>query len=169
MAGYGKLFASILTSTIWGEDHVTFRVWMAMIASADGMGVVEGSVPGFAHLCRITVEEMEHSLERLRAPDPYSRSKDFEGRRIEDVDGGWLILNHGKYREKSQAGEGSRAPYMRGYRAKKKAERLAREKEAYRVYREVCPGCQQEPCLCKDLCLDCKRMPCECEELPDAS
>jgi hypothetical protein len=33
------------------------------------------------------------------APDPDSRTPDHEGRRIEAIDGGWMLLNHGKFRE----------------------------------------------------------------------
>jgi hypothetical protein len=38
------------------------------------------------------------ALKRLSSPDPYSRTKDHEGRRIEEVEGGWRILNYLKYR-----------------------------------------------------------------------
>ena len=124
MAGFAKLYSSILTSTIWGEDHATVRVWIAMLATADADGIVEGSVPGFARLANVTVDEMKAALERLRAPDPDSRTKEHEGRRIEDIEGGWLILNHGKYRAQAQAKEGSRAPYYREYRRRKREEAM---------------------------------------------
>jgi hypothetical protein len=38
-------------------------------------------------------------LDCFLAPDPDSRTKDDEGRRIEEIDGGWLLLNHAKYRK----------------------------------------------------------------------
>lgn len=129
MPGFAKLFSSILTSTIWGEDHATVRVWIAMLASADAEGLVEGSIPGFAHVSHVTVAEMEHALDILSKPDPYSRTKDHEGRRIEAFDGGWKILNYLKYRAQAQAKEGSRAPYYRDYRAKKREEAFPGEDE----------------------------------------
>jgi len=52
----------------------------------------------------------------LKSPDPYSRTKQDEGRRIKEVEGGWLVLNHKKYREKAK----SRAAYYREWRQKKK-------------------------------------------------
>jgi hypothetical protein len=122
MAGFAKVFDSILTSTIWAEEHATVRVWIAMLASADADGIVEGSIPGFAHVARVTREEMERALKVLTGPDPDSRTKDHEGRRIEAFDGGWKILNHAKYRERAQAKEGSRAPYYREYRKRKREE-----------------------------------------------
>lgn len=123
MAGYAKLFNSILTSTIWGcEDHATRVVWISLLAAADADGIVEGSIPGFARVANVTREEFERALKVLTSPDPDSRTPDHEGRRIEVIQGGWRLLNHGKYRAQPEAGEGSRAPYYRDYRARKKAE-----------------------------------------------
>ncbi len=118
--GFSKLFSSILTSTIWGEDHATVRVWIAMLASSDADGVVEGSIPGFARVACVTPDEMRKALAVLLAPDPDSRTKDHEGRRIETIDGGWLILNYVKYREQAQAKDGSRAPYHREWRRRQR-------------------------------------------------
>jgi hypothetical protein len=122
MAGFSKLFSSILTSTVWGETHTTVRVWIAMLASCDSEGVVEGSIPGFARVACVTRGELEAALQVFLSPDPDSRTKEHGGRRIEAFDGGWKILNYVKYRQQEQAREGSRAPYMREYRARKRAE-----------------------------------------------
>ena len=97
-----------------------------MLARSDADGIVEGSVPGFASLCRVTVDEMEEAVRILSSPDAHSRCKDNEGRRIEPFEGGWLVLNYAAYRRKAQAKEGSRAPYYREYRRKQReAEFLA--------------------------------------------
>jgi hypothetical protein len=98
--GFTKLFSSIVTSTIWQEDDTTRIVWITLLALADAQGRVEGSVPGLAHIAHVGLPECEHALERLSSPDPYSRTRDFEGRRIEAIDGGWRILNYTKYRER---------------------------------------------------------------------
>jgi hypothetical protein len=128
--GFAKLFSSITESTVWSEPHYVVRVWIAMLARSDADGVVEGSVPGFAHLCHVTVEEMSDAIQRLSAPDPHSRTKDHEGRRIESFDGGWQILNYAKYRSQAQAKEGSRAPYYRKYRKDQREKLFAgRERE----------------------------------------
>lgn len=119
MSGFTKLFSSITTSSLWCQDHVVLRVWIAMLAGCDSNGVVEGSIPGLAHLCMITPDEMVRVLGILSAPDEFSRTKDHEGRRIQVVDGGWQILNYKSYRERCQAKGGSRAPYMRERRAEK--------------------------------------------------
>lgn len=122
MAGFAKLFSSIVTSSVWCEDNATLRVWIAMLATADAEGVVEGSVPGFANLARVSVEEMRAAIQRLSSPDPESRTPDHGGRRIEVIEGGWLVLNYAKYRQQAQAKEGSRAPYYREYRKRKREE-----------------------------------------------
>lgn len=101
MSGYTKLFGSLIHSTIWREpDHVRI-VWMTMLAMADRDGVVEASVPGLADAARKSIPETEAALARLTDPDPYSRTPDHEGRRIEAVRGGWRLLNHAIYREKA--------------------------------------------------------------------
>ena len=94
MSGYTKLFNSILASTIWREDDKTRIVWITLLAMAGRDGVADGSIPGLADLARVSVEDCEAALAKLKAPDKYSRSKGNDGRRIRDVDGGWLLLNH---------------------------------------------------------------------------
>jgi len=98
--GYTKLFSSILDSTVWLEDGPTRLVWIAMLAMVNRDGCVEAPIPGLAARARVTLAECEAALAKFMAPDPYSRSTEFEGRRIERVDGGWRLLNARKYREK---------------------------------------------------------------------
>ena len=121
MAGYAKVFDSLLTSSLWCHEHYVIRIWIAMLARCNQQGVVEGSIPGFASLCRVTREELEHTLEVLLAPDPDSRTPDHDGRRLEVVPGGWRILNYKAYRAKGQEKEGSKAPFMRTLREGRKA------------------------------------------------
>lgn len=122
MAGFTKLFSDIVRSTIWREsDHVRI-VWITMLALSDKRGLVESSLPGLADMARVSIEQCEGALEVLRAPDPYSRSKEEEGRRVRDVDGGWEIINYTKYRNRLSTED--RRDYQRvkqtEYRAKKK-------------------------------------------------
>lgn len=94
---YTKLFASITESTIWGEPAGTRLLWITFLAKSNRHGEVFGSVPGMARLANIALHECEQGLAALMAPDPYSRTPDNEGRRIEPIDGGWRILNHAKF------------------------------------------------------------------------
>lgn len=122
MAGFTKLFGSIISSTIWGaEDHVRL-VWITMLALADQYGRVESSVPGLAHQARVSVEHVRSALTILESPDLDSRTPDHEGRRIAKMDGGWRLLNHSKYRGKQdeEAQAQRRAEKQKRYRLRKK-------------------------------------------------
>jgi hypothetical protein len=105
VAGFVKLFGSIVHSTIWREPHPVRLVWITMLALSDRRGIVEASLPGLADAARVTLEECEDALKRLSAPDRYSRSSEHEGRRIAPVDGGWALLNHGRYRDRLMSEE----------------------------------------------------------------
>lgn len=123
---YTKLFSSITASTIWQEPDGTRLTWITMLAMAKKDGCVYGSVPGLAHQAKVSVEAVRTALACFLAPDPDSRTKDFEGRRVEEIDGGWRLLNHEKFRQIRSAEE--RREYMREYmRSKREKERLLAE------------------------------------------
>jgi hypothetical protein len=123
---YTKLFSSITASTIWQEPDGTRLTWITMLAMAKKDGCVYGSVPGLAHQAKVSVEAVRTALACFLAPDPDSRTKDFDGRRIEEIDGGWRLLNHEKFRQIRSAEE--RREYMREYmRAKRGKEKLLAE------------------------------------------
>ena len=69
-----------------------------MLAMSDRKGRVWASIPGLANRARVSLEDTEVALNTLSSPDKYSRTPDHEGRRIEPIDGGWVLLNHEKYR-----------------------------------------------------------------------
>lgn len=94
MAGFTKLFADIVHSTVWREDVHTKIVWITMLAMSDRHGQVMSSLPGLADSAKVTLNQCIHALSILSAPDQYSRTKEYEGRRISDIDGGWLLLNY---------------------------------------------------------------------------
>ncbi len=92
-----------------------------MLAIADAFGNVFAAIPGLASVANVSIESTETAVTNLRAPDPYSRTKDFEGRRIEEIDGGWHIINYGKYRKMMDEEERKdyKARWAREYRQKK--------------------------------------------------
>jgi len=96
--GFTKLFNTIVTSTIWQEDDKTRIVWITMLAIADSFGNVFASAPGLARVANVSTPQTRKAIRKLLDCDPDSRTKDFDGRRIEPIDGGWRILNHAKYR-----------------------------------------------------------------------
>ena len=90
-----------------------------MLAMCNKDGIVEASVPGLADMARVSVDACRASLVKLQSPDPDSRTKDHEGRRVSPTDGGWFILNHAKYRAKMNNDE--RREYFRVKQAEHRA------------------------------------------------
>ena len=97
---YNKLYTKILDSSIWLEPNPTRIVWITFLAAMDEDGFAQfSSVRNLANRAMVTPEEAEAAVATLEAPDAESASKDHEGRRIERVPGGWMILNAGLYRD----------------------------------------------------------------------
>lgn len=90
-----------------------------MLALSDKNGEVWGSIPGLADMARVSIEQCEDALKELESPDKYSRSQEHEGKRIETIDGGWMLLNHPKYKRLLSADE--RREYFRVRKAEQRA------------------------------------------------
>jgi hypothetical protein len=103
VAGYTKIFGSLLHSTVWQAPAPTRLVWITMLVLADRDGLVEASVPGLARAANVTLEECEAALAAFMSPDRYSRTPEHDGRRIEEVRGGWRLLNFEYYRDLKSA------------------------------------------------------------------
>ncbi len=95
---FTKLFSSITESTVWMETSNIRIVWITMLAMADRRGRVWASIPGLANRARVPVEDCRAAIRTFLDPDKDSRTKDNEGRRIVELDGGWQLINHEKYR-----------------------------------------------------------------------
>jgi hypothetical protein len=97
---YTPIFRDLLDSSLWASATPATRcVWITFLLDADPEGCVPTSVPGLARRAHVTVEEARAALALLEAPDPDSRTPDFEGRRIAKVAGGWQVLNFVAKRE----------------------------------------------------------------------
>lgn len=98
-SGYSKLDCGIVDSSLWEQPHDVLRVWIAMLAKTDATGYVRVAPSAMARLCMVDRDRFNEIVEIFTNPDPDSRSPENEGRRLECVDGGWMILNYLKYRE----------------------------------------------------------------------
>lgn len=97
---YNKIFTKILDSSIWLEADPTRIVWITMIAAMDEDGFCHfASVENLARRAVVDVEKAKEAVRVLEAPDSNSCDPDHEGRRIERVPGGWIVLNSKKYKE----------------------------------------------------------------------
>lgn len=101
------------------------------MALADKHGEVAASIPGLAKVSGVSLSECEEALNKFLSPDPYSRTKDEEGKRIEVIDGGWSLLNHGKYRAMAsrEDSQNKAAIRQKRYRDKKKSDALLRKSD----------------------------------------
>ncbi len=97
---YNKLFTKILDSTVWLEDDATRLVWITFLAVMDEDGFVALSAVGnVAARARVSLAAAKRALAILKAPDGVNSIQDHEGRRIERVPYGWMVLNAVKYRD----------------------------------------------------------------------
>lgn len=75
-------------------------VWLTFIAAMDENGFVQFASPSnVAHRSIVPLPEVLTALAALEGPDANSSDPDNEGRRVEKVPGGWMVLNAAKYRE----------------------------------------------------------------------
>ena len=63
-------------------------------------GFVSAAGPGIVRMAMGDFEAGMAALAKLGEPDPESRTGDFDGRRLVRVDGGYIVLNFMKYRDK---------------------------------------------------------------------
>lgn len=63
-------------------------------------GLVEAAGVGILRRAGVSDEPGLSALERLGEPELSSRSQDFDGRRLVRIDGGFLVLNFQKYRDR---------------------------------------------------------------------
>lgn len=120
---YAKLFTQIFDSSIadnWKHRHV----FEDILKLADQEGIVDMTPEAIAARTRMPIEMVKAGIAHLESPDPRSRTKDQEGRRLVRLDPerewGWLIVNYTKYREikKQTDRKAYMADYMRKYRQK---------------------------------------------------
>lgn len=97
---YNKLFSSILDSSVWLEDNPTRIVWFTFLAAMDEDGFARfAALRNLSGRARVTDDEARAAVAILEAPDPESSDPENDGRRVERVPGGWMILNAPKYRD----------------------------------------------------------------------
>lgn len=98
--GYTKLF-DISASSLIELDIVYRYIFMWMMGIADFNGFFDGSPQSLARRANVPLEDMEKALELFQSPDPDSRSKKEDGRRIIYQGGNrWWMVNKVEYRLK---------------------------------------------------------------------
>jgi hypothetical protein len=99
---YTPLDSDFLTSTLLQEGPDVVSVWALVLASADKLGESGMQPTVAASLLRISVERADAAFAVLTQPDPRSRNREYEGRRLVPTDdGGWFIVSHQKYQKRA--------------------------------------------------------------------
>lgn len=118
--GFVKLDDQLGDSSLMACPSDTFKVFFYILSRCGPDGISRTSPTGISAHCFLSLDVVRKAIETLESPDPDSRSKADEGRRIKDVDGGFLVVNYSKYRE-------------RGYSSKDSAVRMRRKRERDRA------------------------------------
>lgn len=126
MKSWTPLWSMIVTSTLWSESKDVKILFVTLLALKDADGLVVATTAGLSRLSNLTFEECVEAIKVLESPDLRSdQNQEFEGRRIERIDGGWKILNHKKYRDMIQSirRKEYQADWQADYRERMKAEK----------------------------------------------
>lgn len=122
---FGKYFASTFTGSMVGSGLNVFAVWGYVIANTRADGYVELNPPLLAAIMGCTVGEVTAAIDFLKRPDPDSRNKVQDGRRlIQEAAFLYFVPTYSTYR--GMRDDDDRAEYMRdymrAYRARQKGE-----------------------------------------------
>jgi hypothetical protein len=140
-----KLDTHLLDSTLWIDAHAS-RVFLTALMMAEPWdsttpmeqlevrslektgfvvppgwyGFIPAAGIGIIRRAMLSDEDGYTALEALASADPESRSPEFEGRRLVRIDGGFVVLNFMKFRDRDYGA----ADRMRRLRERKKGENV---------------------------------------------
>ena len=127
--GYGKVFGSMYTGSMLGAGPVVFAVWSYVIAHVGRDSRLEINPDLLAAMIGCEAEDIEIALEYLTAPDPKSRSKKEDGRRLL-YEGGftYFVVNYEEYRDMVSRADNARR--QQEWRARQQEEKEEEPKKA---------------------------------------
>lgn len=88
-----------------------------MLALRNKDGEIFASLGGLAHQARVSKEKTALAIKKFLLPEDDSSSRD-DGRRIEEIQGGWRLLNH--ERIKAEAQTANKNAYMANWMAERR-------------------------------------------------
>jgi hypothetical protein len=126
VAGFSKIFSTMWGGSLYGHFEAS-AVFMVLLSLCDRDGTIDMTPEAIAGHTGWPLDLIRTGIAELAAPDPRSRTKGHEGRRIlpldEHRDWGWRITNYQKYRDEMRSAE--RREYLRqakeAERARKKS------------------------------------------------
>jgi hypothetical protein len=104
MHTWTPLFSKIVDSSLWVEPDWVVKVFLTMLAVKDADQIVRTNAFGLGRKCwpmdKNAEEKVLAALKILAAPDKRRlEPQPHEGRRIQKVEDGWLILNGQEYED----------------------------------------------------------------------
>lgn len=100
MSGWAPIWSMIVDSSLWEEPDCVCKVFVTMLALKDHDHIVRLDSYKLAKKAHKTEQEVVEALKVLSSPDTRRIApQEFDGRRIEKVLDGWLILNGEKYKQ----------------------------------------------------------------------
>lgn len=125
MNKYTPLFSQVVDSSLWCEPDDVVKVFMTMLAKQDHDHIVRGTAFNVAMWSHKSEGEVLKALAILEAADTKRlEPQPFDGRRIEKVEGGWLVLNGEKYQREMQ--RVNRREYQRQWAADRRKGKAGR-------------------------------------------
>lgn len=99
------LYRRILDSSL-ASNYQTRMVFQDMLLLADEQGIVDMTHDAFSRRTGAPLDVVKDAIKVLEAPDPGSKTPEFEGRRLlriaEERDWGWRIVNYETYQKKAE-------------------------------------------------------------------
>lgn len=125
MQSYAPLFGEVVDSSLWKEPEHVRVVFMTLLAMKDWDHVVRMPLHKIGNKANVGDGKFLDAMKILSEPDRFTTiPQPHEGRRIKEVEGGWLVLNGDHYQELM------RKLNRRANAAKRKREQRDRERAA---------------------------------------
>ncbi|MEK7099860.1 MAG: hypothetical protein AAB883_01825 [Patescibacteria group bacterium] len=119
---YAKIFAQIFDSSI-AENYEVRHVFEDLLKLSDQHGIVDMTEEAIARRANCPLKKIQFGIRELLKPDPRSRSREEEGRRLIPLNSGrcwgWQIVNYEHYR--GLQNEEARRAYNRDAKRRERA------------------------------------------------
>jgi hypothetical protein len=132
---FAKIFSAMFDGSMYGAGSDVFAVWTWLLTKCDYTGHIEVNARKLAGEIGASVEAIEKAIAFLEKPDPYSRGKEEDGRRIvREGEFLYRIVNYESYRDIRDAE--SKREYDRTYQRKRYAENKTSSRRIYEKTRD---------------------------------
>lgn len=95
------IYSGIVDSSLWDLSDEEIKIFLTMLAEKGPGDIYTGSAYALARSARKTEAQVLAAWEVLSGPDKLRKEKQaHDGARIQEVEGGWLLINAAFYRKK---------------------------------------------------------------------